>query len=220
MNHQITALLLCTILLSRAHSHTVCIIGSGIGGASVAHFLRRYSPPDAIGQIAIFERHGVVGGRMATVTIAGETFEAGGSILHPKNYYARNYTGLLGLQAKVPKESDDSLSLGIWDGTKFVYKTLNSNSKLSIVRRLVSIANSIIMALRYGVFSLFRMSSLIEVVSAYCVLMSIFLEFYLHRFCWMNKLELAIFKFTGGIKQFVAASLDPLKYGLRSSMIS
>ncbi|XP_057770140.1 farnesylcysteine lyase [Salvia miltiorrhiza] len=165
MNHQITALLLCSILLSHAHSHphTVCIIGSGIGGASVAHFLRRYSPPHAVSQIAIFERHGVVGGRMATVTIAGETFEAGASILHPKNYHAWNYTQLLGLQAKVPKPSDDSLSLGIWDGRQFVYKTLNSNSKLPIVHRLISIANSIIMALRYGVFSLFRMSSFVEV---------------------------------------------------------
>lgn len=99
---------------------------------------------------------------MATVTISGETFEAGGSILHPKNYHALNYTKFLGLQANRPKHADDSLSLGIWDGRKFVYKTLTSHSKLPIVQRLVSIANSIMMALRYGVFSLFRMSSFVE----------------------------------------------------------
>ncbi|XP_047960485.1 farnesylcysteine lyase [Salvia hispanica] len=165
MNPQITTLLLCAILLSQslAHSHTVCIIGGGIGGASVAHFLRHYSPPGAISQITLFERHGVVGGRLATVTIAGETFEAGGSIIHPKNYYAWNYTLLLGLRPEVPSDSDDSLSLGIWNGREFVYKTLNCNSKLPIVQRLVSIANSIIMALRYGVVSLFRMNSFIEV---------------------------------------------------------
>lgn len=99
---------------------------------------------------------------MATVTIAGETFEAGGSILHPKNYHASNYTKFLGLQPNKPKLADDSLSLGIWDGRQFVYKTLTSNSKLPFVQRIVSIANSIIMALRYGVLSLFRMSSFVE----------------------------------------------------------
>ncbi|KAL0378171.1 UNVERIFIED_CONTAM: Farnesylcysteine lyase [Sesamum radiatum] len=164
--HPHTPLVFCTILLVlqslHAHSHTVCIIGSGIGGASVAHFLRSYSDPKTIGQITIFERHGVVGGRMATVTIAGETFEAGASILHPKNYHALNYTKYLNLQVKQPKSTDDSLSLGIWDGHKFVYKTLNSNSKLPIVQRFVAIANSIVMLLRYGVFSLLRMSSFVE----------------------------------------------------------
>ncbi|KAK6150829.1 hypothetical protein DH2020_015761 [Rehmannia glutinosa] len=174
----IASLLFCTILLllhslhAHAHAHTVCIIGSGIGGASVAHFLRRYSDPQTIGQITIFERNGVVGGRMATVTIAGETFEAGGSILHPKNYHVLNYTKYLNLQVKTPKHADDSLSLGIWNGHKFVYKTLNSNSKLPIVQRFVSIANSIVMLLRYGVFSLFRMSSFVE------AMLSKFLRYY------------------------------------------
>ncbi|KAL3844803.1 hypothetical protein ACJIZ3_002206 [Penstemon smallii] len=167
--HQITSLVFCTILLlvlnfSHAHAHSICIIGSGIGGASVAHFLRRYSSAsqqNLIGKISIFERNGIVGGRMATVTISGETFEAGASILHPKNYHAVNYTEYLNLQAKKPSHSDDSLSLGIWDGHKFVYKTMNSNSKLPIVQRLVSFANSVMMFLRYGV-SLFRMSSFVE----------------------------------------------------------
>lgn len=166
-NPQITALVMCCFLLSLhssyAHSHAVCIIGSGIGGASVAHFLRRYSPPQTIGGISIFERNGVVGGRMATVTIAGETFEAGASILHPKNYHALNYTKYLNLTVRNPKHADDCLSLGIWNGRDFVYKTLNSNSKLPIVQRLLSIANSIRMMLRYGVFSLLRMNSFVEV---------------------------------------------------------
>ncbi|KAG8383923.1 hypothetical protein BUALT_Bualt04G0064500 [Buddleja alternifolia] len=166
-HHPITVLILCNILLllhtlQAVHSHTVCIIGSGIGGASVAHFLRSYSDSHTIGQITVFERNDVVGGRMATVTIAGETFEAGGSILHPKNYHVLNYTKYLHLRVKNPKHSDDSLSLGIWNGDKFVYKTLNSNSKLPIVQRFVSIANSIRILLRYGVFSLFRMSSFVE----------------------------------------------------------
>ncbi|CAA2967407.1 farnesylcysteine lyase [Olea europaea subsp. europaea] len=169
MEQRIIAIVFCFLLLqfSPTHSNTVCIIGSGIGGASVAHFLRQYSAayhpsPSPIAQINMFERKGVVGGRMATVTIAGETFEAGASILHPKNYHAVNYTKYLDLQLKKPKSSDDSLSLGLWDGHKFVYKTFNSKSKLPIVQRLVSLANSIMMFLRYG-FSLFRMSSFVEV---------------------------------------------------------
>ncbi|GKB83398.1 boron transporter 4-like protein [Tanacetum coccineum] len=51
---------------------------------------------------------------MATVTIGGNTFEAGASILHPKNYNALNFTKMLGL--RVMKDSEREMSLGIWDG--------------------------------------------------------------------------------------------------------
>lgn len=102
----------------------VCIIGTGIAGSSVAHFLRQYS--SSISQIRMFERHPIVGGRMATVTIGGETFEAGASILHPKNYHALNFTHLLNLKVKGPSASDSSFSLGIWDGQKFLFKTIDS----------------------------------------------------------------------------------------------
>nr|GLL38767.1 farnesylcysteine lyase isoform X1 [Ipomoea trifida] len=140
----------------------VCILGSGIGGSSVAHFLRTYSNPSQpeIGAIRIFERHSAVGGRMATVTIAGDTFEAGASILHPKNYHARNFTNLLNLTVKTSSSESDS-SFGIWDGNKFVLKTLSSNSKLPILQKLVSFANSVLIFLRYG-FSLFRMENFVE----------------------------------------------------------
>lgn len=145
---------------------SVCIIGSGIGGSSVAHFLRRYSnsnPYDAqIGQIRIFERHGVVGGRMATVSVAGETFEAGASILHPKNYHALEFTRLLNLTVRKPSTSMSGFSLGIWDGHTFIFKTFTSDSESVIVQSFVSLANSIKMFLRYG-RSLFRMNNFVEV---------------------------------------------------------
>ncbi|XP_027075243.1 farnesylcysteine lyase [Coffea arabica] len=144
---------------------SVCIIGSGIGGSSVAHFLRHYSnsnPYDAqIGQIRIFERHGVVGGRMATVSVAGETFEAGASILHPKNYHALEFTRLLNLTVRKPSTSMSCFSLGIWDGHKFIFKTFTSDSESVIVQSFVSLANSIKMFLRYG-RSLFRMTNFVE----------------------------------------------------------
>ncbi|KAI3683231.1 hypothetical protein L1987_83731 [Smallanthus sonchifolius] len=133
----------------------VCIIGS-----SLAHFLRKYSPTTA--QIRMFERHPVVGGRMATVTIAGETFEAGASILHPKNYHALNFTHMLNLKVKGPSASESSFSLGIWDGQKFLFKTIDSDSKNQIVQYFISLANSIRMLFRYGV-SLLKMNNFVEV---------------------------------------------------------
>lgn len=142
---------------------TVCIIGSGIGGSSVAHFLRYYSPNSAPPiKIRMFERNGVVGGRMATVNVAGDTFEAGASILHPKNFHALNYTKLLDLEFR--KSSSGSLSLGIWDGKKFLFKTLKIYSNLPFIDKLVSLANSVLMFIRYGL-SLLKMESFVEVSS-------------------------------------------------------
>ncbi|XP_009796980.1 farnesylcysteine lyase [Nicotiana sylvestris] len=153
----INVVVLSLVLISTESSPTVCIIGSGIGGSSVAHFLRTYSNSE-IGTIRIFERHEAVGGRMATVTISGETFEAGASILHPKNYHALNYTKYLNLSVR-PSESDSSF--GIWDGREFVFKTFTSQSKLPIFQSIVSFANSILFFFRYG-FSLFRMNTFVE----------------------------------------------------------
>ncbi|XP_017982372.1 PREDICTED: farnesylcysteine lyase [Theobroma cacao] len=146
---------------------TVCIVGSGIGGSSVAHFLRHYFHPTPTQPnppiINIFERRSIVGGRMATVSIGGETFEAGASILHPKNYHALNYTKLLGLKIKPPpsSEDDDSMSFGIWDGKKFVFKTLQVDSKFPVVQKIVSFVNSFYLFFRYG-FSLLKMNSFVE----------------------------------------------------------
>ncbi|XP_022752252.1 LOW QUALITY PROTEIN: farnesylcysteine lyase-like [Durio zibethinus] len=146
---------------------TVCIVCSGIGGSPVAHFLRHCfhptpsqpSPPN----ISIFERRSIVGGRMATIKVGGDTFEAGASILHPKNYHALNYTKLLGLKMKPPStsEDDDSMSFGIWDGKKFVFKTLQVDSKFPMVQKIVSFVNSFYLFFRYG-FSLLKMNSFVE----------------------------------------------------------
>ncbi|GLT25085.1 hypothetical protein SLA2020_002380 [Shorea laevis] len=171
--HNIITFLLLLLLISSPQTlfcvsttnspPTVCIVGSGIAGSSVAHFLRRYSTQalsDGI-QIRIFERSGVVGGRMATVSVAGDTFEAGASILHSKNYHAVNFTQLLGLKMKRPPKSEDSMSIGIWDGNKFVFRTLQVNSKSPLVQKIVSFANSIYLFIRYG-SSLLKMERFVE----------------------------------------------------------
>jgi len=151
-------------------SSTVCIVGAGIGGSSVAHFLRKYSPQSTPAtNIRVFERNGVVGGRIATVTLAGETFEAGASILHPKNLHTVDYVKILNLKVKEP--GSDSLSLGIWNGKEFVFKTatlssdvplINKLLKLPFVETLLSLFNSSRLFLRYG-FSLFKMQNFVQV---------------------------------------------------------
>lgn len=98
---------------------------------------------------------------MATVTISGQTFEAGASILHPKNYHAVNFTKLLNLKPKDPPSSEDSTAFGIWDGSKFVFKTISVSSTVPFVQKIVSLANSVLMVLRYGL-SLLRMESFTE----------------------------------------------------------
>lgn len=105
---------------------------------------------------------------MARVTIGGETFEAGGSILHPKNYHVRNYTKLLDLVIKWPNSSkagdgeDDDGSFGIWDGKKFVFRSWSIKTKLPFKDKIVSFANTVQLFFRYG-FSLIRMNSFTEV---------------------------------------------------------
>ncbi|XP_047181525.1 farnesylcysteine lyase [Vigna umbellata] len=150
-------------------STTVCIVGAGIGGSSVAHFLRKYSPESTPAtDIRVFERNGVVGGRIATVTVAGETFEAGASILHPKNLHTVDYVKILNL--KINEPDSDPLSLGIWNGKKFVFKTVTLSSNVPLINKLLelpfvdtllSLFNSARMFLRYG-FSLFKMQNFVE----------------------------------------------------------
>ncbi|CAN4095293.1 unnamed protein product [Withania somnifera] len=156
----ISAVAATSIDSSKSSSSTVCIIGSGIGGSSVAHFLRTYST-SPINTIKIFERQNVVGGRMATVNLSGDTFEAGASILHPKNYYALNYTKRLSLAVRKPPPSESDSSFGIWNGRGFVFKTLSYHSNLPIFQSVVSFANSVLIFFRYG-FSLFRMNTFVD----------------------------------------------------------
>lgn len=63
---------------------SAAIIGAGIGGSSASYFLQKKFDGNEKVDITIFES-GVVGGRLATINIAGHTYESGGSIIHPAN---------------------------------------------------------------------------------------------------------------------------------------
>ncbi|KAH9610189.1 hypothetical protein KSS87_007532 [Heliosperma pusillum] len=142
---------------------TVCIIGAGISGASLSHFLRKYSPsesPSLINTIRVFDKNDVVGGRMSTVTIAGETFEAGACILHPRNYHTSNFTSFLNLKKRFGNSDDDD-SLGVWDGHRFVFKTMRFDSRFRLVNSLISLLNQAKAFWRYGV-SLFKMQAFVQ----------------------------------------------------------
>ena len=72
----------------------IAVVGSGIGGSATAHFLRDILGENA--QISVFEKADRVGGRLATLDFAGDTFESGGSIIHPRNLYMKRFVKILG----------------------------------------------------------------------------------------------------------------------------
>ena len=69
----------------------------GIGGSSVAYFLRQEFP-DA--DISTFESSLHLGGRLATVEVAGRYYETGGSIIHSANQYMTKYLDICKLKKK------------------------------------------------------------------------------------------------------------------------
>ena len=64
--------------VARGQSPRIAIIGGGIGGTSVAHFLKKAMPNV---HLSIFEANKDIGGRLKTVDLAGKTYECGGKYL-------------------------------------------------------------------------------------------------------------------------------------------
>ena len=60
---------------ARGQSPRIAIIGGGIGGTSVAYFLKKAMPNV---HLSIFEANKDIGGRLKTVDLAGKTYECGG----------------------------------------------------------------------------------------------------------------------------------------------
>lgn len=155
----ITALIVQCIGHTNGVNQRVCIVGSGIGGSSAAHFLRKYSQEtmETEMEIHVFEKNPTVGGRMAMVELAGDKFEAGGTILHPKNLHTFQYTELLGLKRKTDGDDDD---FGIWDGQKFIFKTFPAGSGFPAI--ISTFFNNLRLFWRYGT-SLLKMQDYVSV---------------------------------------------------------
>lgn len=69
------------------------MVGAGIGGTAAAHYLRQEFG-DGV-KIDVFEP-GAIGGRLATVKIAGHEYEMGGSVIHPLNLHMKHFVERLG----------------------------------------------------------------------------------------------------------------------------
>jgi prenylcysteine oxidase/farnesylcysteine lyase len=113
---------LLTLLTLRAaapitvrEERVVGIIGSGVAGASTAHFLRE-SRPDL--RVIVFERDAVIGGRAKTVDLGGRRVDLGATAISTLNQYLLNFTHGM-------KRANDGgpATLGIYDGAGFRFKS-------------------------------------------------------------------------------------------------
>lgn len=137
-------------------------MGSGISGAAASFFLRSYSTEHL--DIHVFEKCSQVGGRMAMVDLGGSKFEAGASILHPKNLHTAHFTQILGLKKKRLVDDDDS-NFGMWNGSAFVFMTEKSASSSSFSQTWTSLSNKLALLWRYKL-SLFYMNSYVSATLA------------------------------------------------------
>lgn len=94
---------------------TIGIIGGGIGGTSAAYFLRELFGEN-IKKLDVFERK-KIGGRIALEKLAGCNYEAGGTILHPRNKYMDGFRTAFEMEKRVGKDS----AFGLYNGKEFVY---------------------------------------------------------------------------------------------------
>ncbi|XP_066597597.1 prenylcysteine oxidase 1-like [Prorops nasuta] len=93
----------------------IAIIGAGIGGASASHFLTELFQNELL--IDVYETN-KIGGRLSTMKINNKDYEAGGSIIHPKNKYMQQFVNLIGLEKLKP----NTKASAIWDGNQFLFE--------------------------------------------------------------------------------------------------
>lgn len=98
----------------------IAIVGGGIAGTSASHFMSELFGDDI--KIDLYTPKNI-GGRLATINVDGREYEAGGSIIHPRNRYMQQFTNMLGLE----HESEGHESVGVWNGDEFVYRSSEWN---------------------------------------------------------------------------------------------
>jgi prenylcysteine oxidase/farnesylcysteine lyase len=116
---------------------SVAIIGGGIAGCSTVSFLREALGDDAA--LTLYERDAQLGGRLATIDVAGVPIEAGGTIIHETNRYLAGFVDRLELERVEPhqREGGGAESVGVWAGHDFAFRTHASTlrTRLAAVRR-------------------------------------------------------------------------------------
>ncbi|XP_051870658.1 prenylcysteine oxidase-like [Pristis pectinata] len=108
-----TKVILCHLV--EAPPKKIAIIGAGVGGSSAAYFLRQKFGHNV--GIYVYEK-GAIGGRLATVTVNGQQYEIGGSVIHPLNLHMQEFVKQLGLKHRkgVPEKA------AIFNGDHFVFE--------------------------------------------------------------------------------------------------
>jgi protoporphyrinogen oxidase len=69
------------------------VVGAGIGGSAVAHFLQQHFGPRV--QIDVFEK-GTVGGRLATISVNKQHYESGAASFHSLSLHMQGFVKQLG----------------------------------------------------------------------------------------------------------------------------
>jgi len=125
----------------------VGIIGAGIGGTAAAYFLSQ-SLPQA--NVHIFEE-GEIGGRLATVKIAGREYEVGGSVIHPKNKFMEDFLTICHMKkAKMSNQIS---------GNVF---SMHKDGEIVFQESSFAIWFKIQMIWRYGLWSLLKFDRMVE----------------------------------------------------------
>ncbi|KAJ6020643.1 Prenylcysteine oxidase [Penicillium herquei] len=119
----------------------VAVIGAGAGGSFAAYELRKLADASNIPvNVTVFERASYIGGRSTTVNAFDDSaypIELGASIFVEINENLMNASHALGLDIRGadhfrPKEAEESI--GIWDGSNFVFTLKNDSSWWNIGR--------------------------------------------------------------------------------------
>nr|KAF6347151.1 prenylcysteine oxidase 1 like [Pipistrellus kuhlii] len=70
----------------------IAVVGAGIGGSAVTHFLQQHFGPRV--QIDVFEK-GTVGGRLATISVNKQHYESGAASFHSLSLHMQDFVKLL-----------------------------------------------------------------------------------------------------------------------------
>lgn len=130
----------------------VAIVGGGIGGTSCAFALKQGLGANL--SLALFEM-GEVGGRLATIEMAGHEYESGGSIIHSQNREMATFVKTLGLKATKKAGRLDHWSMS-------TFSLFSEKRELLFQLTEWTYFQNIQMILRYGLNTLYKMSSFIS----------------------------------------------------------
>lgn len=107
----------------------LAVIGAGIGGCG-AVYLARNTIPNA--DIKLYESNDRVGGRVYTYRKDGIVKDIGANFFHNSNKNIQNIVNKLNIEHN---EIKDTLSLGIWNGSKFLFRS-SQNKVVSVLKAI------------------------------------------------------------------------------------